>query len=47
MFQHEHTTPGRYWGEALGLAFVADLMLMALVAGAFFVGRWVVRGFRA
>lgn len=47
MFQHEHTTPGRYWGEALGFALVADLMLTALVVGAFFVGRWVVRGFRA
>jgi hypothetical protein len=46
MFQHEHTTSGRYWGEALGFAFIADLMLTALVVGAFFVGRWVVRGFK-
>jgi hypothetical protein len=46
MFQHEHVTPGRYWSEALGFAFLVDLILTALVTGLFLVGRWVVRGFR-
>ena len=46
MFQHEHTTPGRYWAGALGISFVTDLIITALLVGAFFVGRWVVRGFR-
>ena len=46
-FQHEHTTAGAYWGEALGIAFLFDLVITALLVGAFFVGRWVVRGFRA
>ena len=46
IFQHEHTTPGRYWGEALAFSFIADLVLTAFVVGAFFVGRWVVRGFK-
>lgn len=47
MFQHEHTTPGRYWAEALGFSFIADLILTALAVGAFLVCRWVVRGFKA
>jgi hypothetical protein len=46
-FQHEHTTAGAYWAEALGIAFLFDLMITALLVGAFFVGRWVIRGFRA
>jgi hypothetical protein len=46
-FQHEHTTAGAYWGEALGLAFVLDLFLSALIAGAFVAVRWVARGFKA
>lgn len=47
MFQHEHTTPSRYWGMAMGFAFLADLIITALLVGAFLVGRWVVRGFKA
>jgi len=47
VFQHEHTSPGRYWGEALGVAFLFDLVITALLAAAFFVVRWVVRGFGA
>ena len=47
MFRHEHTTPGAYWGEALGFAFLFDLFLTAVLVGVFFVGRWVVRGFKA
>ena len=47
MFQHEHTNPGLYWGEALGFSFLVDLILTALVIGTFLVGRWVVRGFKA
>jgi hypothetical protein len=46
MFQHEHTTPGRYWAEALGFAFLFDLIVTALLVGALLVGRWVVQGFR-
>jgi hypothetical protein len=47
MFQHEHTTPGHYWRVALGFAFLFDLFITALILGAFFVGQWVVRGFKA
>jgi hypothetical protein len=47
MFQHEHTTPGRYWGMALGIALLFDLIITALLVGAFYAGRWVVRGFKA
>ena len=46
MFQHEHITAGRWWGQALGFWFVVDLVLTALLVGAFFAVRWVVRGFR-
>jgi len=46
-FQHEHTTAGAYWAEAIGIAFVLDLVLPVLLIGAFFVVRWVVRGFKA
>jgi hypothetical protein len=46
MFRHEHTTPARYWSEALGLSFAIGLVLTALVVSAFFVARWVIREFR-
>jgi len=46
MFQHEQTTPGRYWAEALTFSFIIDVVLTALLVGAFLIGRWVVRGFR-
>ncbi len=45
-FQHEHTTAGAYWAEALGIALVLDLVLTTLLIGTFFVVRWVIRGFR-
>lgn len=44
-FQHEHTTPGAYWGFALALGLTLDLILTGVILAAFFVGRWVVRGF--
>lgn len=47
VFEHEHTAPGRYWGEALGIGFLLDLVITALFIGAFLVIRWVVRGFIA
>jgi hypothetical protein len=46
MFEHEGTTPGRYWSEALGVGLLFDLVLTGLVVGAFLVIRWVVRGFK-
>ena len=45
-FQHENISPGRYWAEALGIAFLVDLLLTGFLLGAFLVIRWVVRGFR-
>jgi len=47
MFQHEHTTPVRYWGEALAFSLIADLILTAFIIGLFYVVGWVVRGFKA
>src|SRR4051812_23261727 len=31
MFEHEHTTPGVWWSEALGIAFAVDLVVTALL----------------
>jgi hypothetical protein len=47
MFQHEQTTPGRYWLEALLFALVLDLVITVFLVGAFLVGRWVVRGLKS
>jgi hypothetical protein len=47
IYAHEYTSPGRYWSEALGFSFLFDLIITALLVGAFLVGRWVVRGFKA
>jgi hypothetical protein len=46
LFEHEHTTPGAYWGKALAFSFAADLIATGLLIGLFLVGRWVVRGFK-
>jgi hypothetical protein len=46
VFMHEHTTPAVYWSQSLGFFFVLDLILTALLVGAFLVVRWVYRGFR-
>lgn len=46
IFDREKVTPLNYWlGNFIGL-FIADLLLTALLAAAFFVGRWVLRGFK-
>jgi hypothetical protein len=46
VFQHEGTTPGRYWSTTLAWAFVGYLVLTLIVSGLFLIGRWVWRGFR-
>ena len=38
-------TPAQYLLVALGLFFVIDLLLTALLVGGFLAARWVVRGF--
>lgn len=45
-FERDHTTAGAWWSEMLGISFVIDLVVTALAIGAFFVLRWVLRGFR-
>lgn len=45
VFERESTTPGVYWSQQLGYAFLEDLILTAGLAVAFLVGRWVWRGF--
>lgn len=47
VFEREDITPMRYWAGALGGAFIADLILTALLAAVFFTVRWVWRGFRS
>jgi hypothetical protein len=46
MFEHEGVTPARYWAQAIGIVFLLDLILTAVLIGAYFCARWVVRGFR-
>ena len=45
-FQREEITPLAYWSQSLGFFFAVDLVLTALVLGAFFTVLWVWRGFR-
>lgn len=44
-FERNNTTPARFWTEGLAVYGAADLLLTAFIVGAFFVARWVVRGF--
>ena len=46
IYQQANTTAPRYWGIALGASLVLDLLLTGLLVGAFYVVRWVARGFR-
>lgn len=45
MFQHEQTTPARYWGNHVGLYTVFVLAFSLLGYLVFLVVRWIVRGF--
>lgn len=46
LYERENTTAFAWWAEALAYSFVAYCILTFLVAGVFYVCRWVVRGFR-
>ena len=46
VFEHEGMTPARFWSQTLGIFFALDLVLTALLVGAFYVIRWIVRGFK-
>jgi hypothetical protein len=45
-FQHEGISPARYWLGSLGIFFLFDCFITALLVAGFYVARWVIRGFR-
>jgi hypothetical protein len=45
-FQHEQTTPLRYWSTGLASTFLVDLVITGLIVALALAIRWVVRGFR-
>ncbi len=45
-FEHEGISAGQWWAQALGYAFLIDIVVTALLVGVFYVCRWVWRGFR-
>jgi hypothetical protein len=46
VFQREGTTPLKYWSSTMGVFFIADLVLAAILAALLAAALWVVRGFR-
>jgi len=46
VFQHENTSPARYWSELMGEFLIFDIFVTALLAAAFWACRWVIRGFK-
>jgi hypothetical protein len=46
-FDHENTTPARYWSTGLLMTFILDLVITGLIVAVALTIRWVVRGFRA
>ena len=44
-YSRENISPALYWSESLGAAFLVDCILTFLLAGCFFIARWIVRGF--
>jgi hypothetical protein len=45
-FDHENTTPLRYWSTGILVMFVLDLVITGIVVAFVLAVRWVVRGFR-
>ena len=45
MFEHEHMTPAAYWGEAIGVSLLFDLVITAIIAALVGAILWVKRGF--
>jgi hypothetical protein len=45
-FEHEKISPGLFWAQTLGGFLVLDFLITALLIAAFYVVRWIVKGFR-